>query len=268
MIQAIDPQSLSLSEAADPLYGPLLSTERAVAGRYPALGSRFWLCLDGYRRPAAVLNGRPAGLFILCTLPPFLPEEGILEEIGVFLRLNGCRTLCGAIPEMPLLCRAAGLPPPQSAPVMKADGQSAALDPRILRADEDTRRLFALVCPDSGDYDEWLCGLRVRAADSFCAPYALYENGSPVSAALFTGSDTHRAVIGGVAASPKRRGYGSAIVQHLAALACRAGKETIAACADEALAGFYRRLGFTVCGRWHSASIDDKPPDEKGIHYE
>lgn len=272
MIQAVEPEDLyALPGTGDPLYGPLLSTERMVAGRYPALGSRFWLCFHESRRPAALLNGRPAGLFTLCALPSFVPEEDLLEEIGVFLCLNGCRTLCGAIPEMPLLCRRAGLPPPRSAPVMKTDGYPAAAggdDPRILRADEDARRIFSLICPDGGNYDEWLCGLRVRAADGFCAPYALYEDGVPVAAALFMGADTHHAVIGGVAACPERQGYGSAIVRYLTALASRTGKAAVVACADEALAAFYRRLGFIVCGRWYSASADDQSTDEKGNGYE
>jgi len=262
VIQAAGPERLqTLLEEGDPLYGPLLCTERVVAGRYPALGSRFWLCLDSLCRPAAVLNGRPAGLFLLCALPPFTLEDELVEEAGMFLRLNGCRTLSGSLAALPLLCERAGLPPPRSAPVMKTDGRAAVPDSRAVRADEDPRRIFTLIgAGDNGGYDEWLCGLRVRAADGFCAAYAIYEDGVPVSAAMFTGADTRRAVIGGVAAAPDRRGrgYGSAIVRHLAAEARRAGKESVVACREESLAGFYRPLGFTPCGRWYSASMDDR----------
>lgn len=232
----------ALLDQGDPLMSALLHTEWTVAQRYPALDSRFWICLDTNDRPAAVLNGRPGGFFLLCS-PSRLSDE-MAGELNIFLNLNGCRHL---------LCAPFPLPGcTQGAPILRAD--SGAADPRVRRVEDGFRPVYALLGEEMEQYDEWLSGVRVRSADGFCAVYALYQDEIPVAAAMFTGTNRQYAVIGGVAVHPqyRRQGLGSVIVRHLTDLAARTGRSGVVACADESLVRFYEPLGFLPCGRWAS----------------
>ena len=174
-------------------------------------------------------------------------------ELLDFLALRGCGTLvCSGAAARLLGCEARASS--RSRPVLRA-GAVRAADPIVIEQHPPLPQVYRLLA-DTFDnmsgtrFDSWYADVSHKTRHGLAQVWGVLENGVLNATAGIYHQNAGAAVIGSVATRPcaRGRGFASALVLGLAALAQSSGKAALIAAENEHARSLYERLGFVPEG--------------------
>lgn len=177
------------------------------------------------------------------------------EEMASFLQAVGMeRLLCGerAAARLPFLRVQSALLLTQPMP---APGRETGL---FFDYAPSPRLLYPLLQAGSGEsialppFDGWYVDVSHKQRRGLIRAVAAYKGEELVGCAMTAGETEGRALVSGVAVTPRRRGrgFGRAVTAALTGELHRAGKEVFLLRAKGENEAFYRSLGFLPCGEY------------------
>lgn len=243
----------------DPVIGARMHTALGVYGLGSAI-SEGWLARDGEGRPTAALLRFDGWMVIAATGGADIPE------LAEFLRAAGG---FGTIEGSPALCRELTRWFPgvyASADTMAYLGEPFPDAPGMVKGNPPLRDIYDLICRGSpfmaehARWDSWYphTSHLVRHGLGFGA--VVYADGRPVATGgVYTASPRY-GVIGSLTTLPgwRGRGYAAAITKYLCNRLLERGQTPALYCAEDSLAAYYGRLGFTPLGKWAEISLEDR----------
>lgn len=145
-----------------------------------------------------------------------------------------------------------GISPQKTSYTVKYTGGAERFDNEIL-FDYDKKEIYSLLCEcgfELGDYNAFLSDVCARLNKSTAFLAAAESSGRLCACAFALFEGEKSVLLGAVGTNPAARGkgYASKLVGTLAEI--KKEKDVFLFCRNDALAGFYAKIGFEISGKW------------------
>jgi GNAT superfamily N-acetyltransferase len=173
-------------------------------------------------------------------------EGADCEEIKSFLSFLGAGSIQGAAEDFEKL----GLKAKKSSYIVKYDG-SPAEKPELFTNGFEGREVYNLLTAcgfDVGTYNDFAGSICLRLNKGTASFGAIKENGVLEACAFRLFENEKAVLLGAVATDEKCRGRG--LASSLVPFMADKDKESYLFCRSDSLLEFYKKCGFSACGRW------------------